>query len=494
MTFLRLIKSLKVPVNIYKCSEGCDFEVKGISCNSKTVSEGFIFAAVKGVNCDGNLFIDEAVKNGAKALIVGDQDQKTLDKYDIPVVSVPDMRLALPDWAAEFYGNPSSSLNVIGVTGTNGKTTVTYLIEAILKEKGNSSAVIGTVNWRFKDTVIPSKNTTPGPIELQSMLARILQEGVNYAVMEVSSHALHQERTGKINFRSGIFTNLTQDHLDYHVTMADYFQAKAKLFHNLEKSATAIINCDDAYGRKLICQLKLPGIISYGLDDKADVSAKNINFDIAHTRFLLSYKERKTAIDINLIGRHNVYNVLAAISWAINEGISIDIVRAALNKFKNVPGRLERIGSAENFSVFVDYAHTEDALKNVITSLRQVSGKRRIIVVFGCGGDRDKMKRPKMGWVVSELADYAIITSDNPRSEDPEAIIRDIVSGISKHNYCVIADRREAIKESFCLSVKGDIVLIAGKGHENYQVINNMVFDFDDRKVAQECLGDLCIR
>lgn len=489
MTFLRLIESLNIPVNIHQCCAGCDFEVKGISSNSKAVFDGCIFVAVKGASCDGNLFIDEAIRNGAKAIIVDNRYRETFNKYNIPVVNVSEVRLALAHLASEFYGNPSSLLNVTGITGTNGKTTITYLIEAILKEKGDNPAVIGTVNWRFKDTVIPSKNTTPGPIELQSILARILQDGVKYAVMEVSSHALHQERTGKIDFRSGIFTNLTQDHLDYHSSMEDYFQAKAKLFHNLKKRATAIINCDDTYGRKLICELNVPNIISYGLHDKADVSAKNINFDIAHTKFLLSLKDKKTAIDLNLIGRHNVYNVLASISWAINEGIGIDIVKSALTRFSCVPGRLERIAMAENFSVFVDYAHTEDALRNVITTLRQILGKRRIIVVFGCGGDRDKVKRPKMGRIVSELADYAIITSDNPRSEDPEAIIRDIASGILKRNYCVIIDRREAIKKSFSLADNGDIVLIAGKGHENYQIINNRVFEFDDRKVAQECLG-----
>lgn len=463
-----------------------NFTIKGISCNSKNILNGYIFVAIKGSRENGNKFIDEAIKNGARLII--SQDLKGIPKKTKGAyfIKVNDARKVLADLASNFYDCPSSKLKVVGITGTNGKTTISYLIEAILKEANFNPAVIGTINYHFKNRVLPSKNTTPGPVELQSMLATMLKESVNYVITEVSSHALDQNRIGGIDFHSAIFTNLTQDHLDYHKTIEGYFKAKAKLFKNLSPKATAVLNIDDKYGLRLK-RMTRAKIITYAIENKADVCAQNLRFGVSDTEFVLTAKRIKTVIKANLVGKHNVYNVLAAVSWALKEGIDIAVVRRALEKLFSVPGRLEKVDSVADFSIFVDYAHTEDALKNAISSLRSLS-KNRIIVVFGCGGERDKTKRPKMGRVVSRLSDYFIITNDNPRSENPAEIIRDIRRGIKKDNYCVIPERKGAIRKSLSLARSGDIILVAGKGHENCQVLKNKTIHFDDREVIRECL------
>ena len=449
-----------------------DFEVRGLSSNSRNIQDNFVFVAIRGTHDDGHGFIQEAIDRGAKAVIVQCQVSgiKCRDKK-INLIKVKDTRKALAKLAASFNGYPSSKIKVIGITGTNGKTTVSYLIEAILTEAGKACGVIGTVNYRFKDKLIPAKNTTPGPIELQSMLADMLREGIDYAVMEVSSHALSQQRTEGVNFHSAIFTNLTQDHLDYHKTMQDYFQAKLKLFQDLSASSLAIINNDDEYGKK-IKKLTPAKIVTYGIKDNADIMDKDIK------------------VKPKLIGRHNLYNILAAFAWAEEEGIDLEVIKSALHKFNFVPGRLERIDFSGNFSVFVDYAHTEDALGNVIKALRHLK-PNRIIVVFGCGGERDRKKRPKMARVVSTLADFAIITNDNPRSEDPQKIIEEIKKGMKNDNFFVIPERFEAIRKSLSLAESGDIILIAGKGHENYQILKDKVIPFDDREAVRECLKSL---
>lgn len=377
-------------------------------------------------------------------------------------------------------------MKVAGITGTNGKTTVTYLIEAILKEAGFIPGVIGTINYRFRGRVIPAKNTTPGPLELQSMLNDMLKEGVGYCAMEVSSHALDQGRTVGIKFHSAVFTNLTQDHLDYHKTLTNYFNAKSRLFKDMERGSFAVINEDDRYARKLK-KITDAETITYGIDNRAEVLAKKIHFDARLTKFLLVSPQGQTDIVSLLIGKHNIYNMLASAAWALKNGIDLGVVKSALQKFRLVPGRLEPIDFKSNFCVFVDYAHTQDGLYNVIRSLRQLTQKR-IIVVFGCGGDRDKNKRPKMGRVVSELADYAIITNDNPRSEEPLEIIRQIKKGMVKDNYCVIPDRFAAIKKSLGMAKRGDIVLVAGKGHENCQILKDRTIHFDDREAIRKCL------
>lgn len=485
MKLAKLIKCLK-KYNIYSGSE--DFEVKGISCNSKNAGDNFIFVAVKGARADGNRFIEEAIANGARAIIKESQSHKvTMSPEGILFIGVADARKACADLAAEFYGNPSEKIKVVGITGTNGKTTISYLIEAIIKEANKIPAVIGTINYRFKDKLIIAKNTTPGPVELQSMLASMSEEGVDYCLIEVSSHALDQNRTEGVRFSSAVFTNLTQDHLDYHGTTENYFLSKAKLFANIGRNSFAIINNDDIYGQRLN-SLSACHVINYAIQNKAQIMAKDIEFDISHSAFTASCAGREIKLRARLIGIHNIYNILASIAWALKEGFDLSVIKSAIEGFNTVPGRLERIDFKGNFSVFVDYAHTEDALGNVITALKQVS-KHRIIVVFGCGGERDKTKRPKMGRIVTELADYAVITNDNPRSEDPIDIIDDIKKGISKDNYCVIPGRMEAIKKSFSIATAGDVVLIAGKGHENYQILKDKTLEFDDRVAAKRCLA-----
>jgi len=462
-----------------------DFEVSGITCNSRQVQDNFIFVAVKGNRQDGSAYINEAIAGGAKAVIlVGPQGCANSD--NVSFIRVKDTRKVLAKLAARFYGNPSRKLKVIGVTGTNGKTTITYLLEALLKEAHFSPSVVGTINYRFKERVFPSTNTTPGAVELESMLGEMLKENIDYCIMEVSSHALDQYRTYAIDFNSAIFTNLTQDHLDYHKTLEHYFQAKARLFEDLSPNAFAVINNDDKFAKKLK-KITKAHVFTYGIENNADIQGQDIKFSVAHTEFLAQTLKDKILIKSGLIGRHNVYNMLAVIAWALEEGIGIPIIKSALEKFTLVPGRLERIDFKGDFSVFVDYAHTEDALKNIINTLRQVSGKR-IIVVFGCGGERDKTKRPKMGKVVTELSDYAIITNDNPRCEDPSGIIDDIKRGINKNNYCVIEDRYEAIRKALSLVEPSDVVLIAGKGHEEYQILKDRRTHFSDREAVRECL------
>ena len=464
-----------------------DFEVRGISCNSKAVQNDFVFVAINGNNADGHVFIKEALAKGARALLVERLElPKEARAANVCVVKVKDTRKAAGLLAAAFYGFPSASLKTVGVTGTNGKTTITYAIEAILKEAGYFPAVIGTVNYRFGSTVEPSKNTTPGPVELQALLARMRESGVEYVAMEVSSHALDQGRTEGIDFHSAIFTNLTQDHLDYHRDVKQYFLAKSKLFTCLKKEAFAIVNTDDPYGKKLK-SLTRAEVITYGIAQKADVMANGIKLGVGGSAFFLKTARIKIPMRTQLIGEHNVYNLLATSAWAMRAGIDVSVIQAALEKLQVVPGRLEKVSGNGGFSVFVDYAHTEDALANVLTALRQFA-RRRIVVVFGCGGGRDKTKRPKMGRVVSELADYAIITSDNPRREDPGDIIAEIKKGIRKDNYCVVVERMEAIRKSLSLAKPGDIVLIAGKGHEEYQIFKDRTIHFDDREAVRQCL------
>lgn len=467
-----------------------DFKVKGITCNSKKVLDNFIFVAVKGSSANGHDFIKEAIKNGAKAVITQYPIRNTQYAKGVSFIRVKDTRKAVANLAAEFYGNPSLKMKVVGVTGTNGKTTLTYLIEFLLREAGFNPAVIGTINCRFKNKLISSKNTTPGPVELQSMLADMLKAKVDYVIAEVSSHALDQARTEAINFHCAIFTNLSQDHLDYHRTIGEYFRAKAKLFKQPNPHFLAVINRDDKYGRRIEKLTSAEEIITYGIKNKSDISAEKIRFNEKHMEFILRIGRKRIKLGTGLIGYHNVYNILAAVAFALREGIGLSSIKAALKKFSSVPGRLERIPSKKGFWVFVDYAHTQDALRNVLGVLHRIS-RGRVIIVFGCGGDRDKAKRPKMGYVASQLADYVIITNDNPRSENPLKIIGDIKQGISKHNYRVIPDRRKAIRKAIALAEKDDIVLVAGKGHENYQVLKRKTVHFDDREVVRKCLKSM---
>ncbi len=464
-------------------------EFKGITCNSRDVGKGYIFIALKGSSYDGNKFIDEAVSRGAKAVVFASDKLKGRSR-GVYWVKVADARLSAARLASEFYGNPSGKIKVVGVTGTNGKTTVTYLLESILREAGVKCGVIGTINYRFNNNVFPAGNTTPGALDLQSFMQRLIKGGNSFLAMEVSSHALEQERVGSINFHSAIFTNLTQDHLDYHKTMRNYFLAKLKLFKNLPRGAIAVLNRDDKY-YPLIKKSTKARIISYGFNPASMVRAVNIEYGLQGTHFDILFCGRAIKVSTSLIGRHNIYNILAASAWAYGARIGIKHIARAVNNFQAVPGRLERIPLRKRvFFVFVDYAHTEDALNNVLNSLRALN-PRRIITVFGCGGERDKKKRPRMGRVATELSDFSIITNDNPRGESPERIVRDIRSGIRNKRFTVMLDRAKAIKKAILMAGKGDIVLVAGKGHEDYQLFKNRKKYFSDREAVRSCLKSL---
>jgi UDP-N-acetylmuramoyl-L-alanyl-D-glutamate--2,6-diaminopimelate ligase len=483
MNLIQAIKSLRGAQILV---DGGDFLLSGVSCDSQKTRAGHLFVAVKGVSLDGNRFIPEAIKQGARAVVTDQENTAGGLPGNVSLIKVLDCRQALAELAAQFFGDPSTKMRIAAVTGTNGKTTITYLVEAVLKEAGYSPAVIGTINYRFANRVIPSKNTTPGPLELQGMMAEMLGSGADHLAMEVSSHALSQGRTERIKFSSAIFTNLTQDHLDYHKSVEEYYRAKEKLFLGLSPDAFAVVNNDDKYSARVkeSCRCR---VITYGIDNPADITAKDIRMDMKKTEFTIVSAGNKTDFNIRLIGRHNVYNVLAVFAWAVTEGIDPAASRKALEGFTLIPGRLEKVDTGKDFFVFVDYAHTEDALKNVLTTLRKICAKK-IIVVFGCGGDRDKDKRPKMGKVVSELSDYAVLTNDNPRSEDPQAIISEIRKGMKEGNYCVIPERKQAIQKALRMACPGDCVLIAGKGHEDYQIIKDKVIHFDDREAVRECL------
>lgn len=461
-------------------------KIKGLACDSRQVKKGFAFVAIKGNMRDGSLFIREAVKKGASVVIAEDGPGRRGLCGQARFVTVEDARKFLAEAAAEFYGYPSDRLKVIGITGTNGKTTISYLIEAIAKKSGADCGVIGTINYRFADKQVRAGNTTPGPAQLQGLFSRMLKSGMEYCAMEVSSHALDQNRVLGVNFRQAIFTNLTQDHLDYHKGLGSYFAAKAKLFRMLDPSSCAIINNDDRYGRR-IKDIVCCRLVSYGIGNKSTVMARDINFSMNGTGFTLIGPGARARVRTSLVGRYNIYNILAAASWGFSEGLSFRDIKSALENFKSPPGRLEKISSGDARNIFVDYAHTPDALYNVIRALRPlVAG--RLVVVFGCGGERDKLKRPKMGRIVSDMADYAVLTSDNPRSEDPSRIIGDILGGIRKDNYRVIEDRRKAIEWVLGHTGRGDCLVIAGKGHEDYQVLKGKVTHFSDREVALRCL------
>jgi len=386
------------------------------------------------------------------------------------------------------------NVNTIGVTGTNGKTSITYIVEAILKKASKKVAVIGTVNQRVGKKVFPSKNTTPSFIENQEWFLKMKKTKVQNCVMEVSSHALDQGRVDLIDFDTAIFTNLKSDHLDYHKSVNKYFLAKSKLFKSLLPASVAIINNDDSYASKLI-SLSSSKIVTYGINKKACFMARNIKLSLKGSIFDLVYPYGQEEIKTKLIGMHNIYNILPSIAVGVLQGIPIDIIKKGIQSLKSIPGRLEKVDCKKDYSVLIDYAHSEDALLNVLKTLRNIqenniqSFSGKIILLFGCGGDRDQTKRPKMGTVASTLADYSIVTSDNPRSENPKTIIHHIIKGFRNNDYKIISNRKKAIQHALKIASRGDIVLIAGKGHESYQMVKNKCIKFDEKEIIREALN-----
>ena len=460
-------------------------DISSVSCDSRKVEKDSLFVALKGSRFDGTEFIVEAVNQGAR-VVVGQHRPRAGHGKDVLFLQVEDSFVFLREIVKRFYGPFSSQVRCIGITGTNGKTTITYLMESILKEAGEDCGVMGTVNYRIGKDVIPSPNTTPDFVEIHRFLTQLHSRRIRYCVMEVSSHGLAQGRVDLIDFKAAVFTNLTSDHLDYHGTRENYFLAKAKLFTSLSASGVSVINTDDDYACRLSAMTKSK-ITTYGMEKRADVMAEDIQSNIQGSWFTLSSPQGRIAIRTKLIGRHNIYNILAAAAACLAEGIPPAAVQKGIERLAHVPGRLENVDTGRNFSVFIDYAHTEDALKNVLEALRQVS-EARVIVVFGCGGDRDKTKRPQMGKVAAQLADMAIVTNDNPRSEDPQSIMDQIISGFSKKNYQVIPSREEAIRKAVGMAKTRDVVLIAGKGHEGYQIFKDKTVPFNEREIVERCL------
>jgi len=462
-----------------------ELEVNSIQYDSRKVKEGDIFVCIEGFNSDGHKYAEKAVGNGAKVLI----STKELDENLMAtIIRVADSRKALAIMSAEFYENPAKTLKLIGITGTNGKTTSSYMIKSILESSGYKTGLIGTIANYIGNEKLKAERTTPESLELHELFKRMVKETVNYAIMEVSSHSLSLDRVYGLEFSQSVFTNLTQDHLDFHKTFENYFQAKLLLFKN---SNNSIINKDDIYGARIINELNNENILSYSTETSSDLTAKNI---INHSRgaeFDLLYKGESVHIKLSIPGKYNVYNALGSAGVCINEGISIDKIKMGLENVV-VPGRCEIVskGYDVDFDIIIDYAHTPDGLENILNTAKEFT-KEKLICVFGCGGDRDKTKRPLMGEIASRLSDFSIVTSDNPRTEEPMSIIDDILGGINNKNYLVIENRKDAIKEAIKIAKSGDVLVIAGKGHEDYQILKNEVIHFDEREVVAEIMKEL---
>ena len=464
--------------------------------DSRRVIPGSCYIAVKGTRVDGHDFIDQAIAAGAIAIVAETPCPAQAQETGICWVQVPDTKEADGVLMSAWNDFPSRKLVALGVTGTNGKTTISYLTNAIFRATWQRAGLIGTIMYDNGAQRTPSHNTTPGCAELQGMLADMVNNGCKAVAMEVSSHALHQHRTTGVDFRVGIFTNLTQDHLDYHGTMEEYYEAKKLLFTrmaaNKSLKAVAVINADDEYGRKLAEELRpIMRVRTFGLAKDADFRAEPKIISMKGSQYELVYNGKSYLVRTPLIGEFNVSNSLAALAGAVSAGVNIRDAIASLAQSPQVPGRMELVSSVNNVQCFVDYAHTPDAVENVCRTMKQLCRQGRVFTVFGCGGDRDRTKRPLMGEAAARYSDVCIVTSDNPRTEDPEQIIDEIMPGIPKEKQHRITDREEAIRAALKLARPGDCILIAGKGHENYQIFADETITFSDSAVVAKYYEEL---
>lgn len=470
-------------------ARACGVQVTGLTFSSREVEPGFVFFALKGAHVDGNLFIEEAIARGARVIVSAFPAGR---EYSALYIQTADIDREMADAAYEFYGRPSDHMTMLGITGTKGKTSIAYLLESILRTNGEKVGVFGTVNYRSNGHVLcAAPNTTPAALPLFKRLAQMRQDGCTAVVMEVSSHALEQQRVRHIWYDTAVFTNLQRDHLDYHHTFENYFKAKQKLFENLADPAnqkpnrTAVINADDPYGCRLVEQVKgRVHVVTYGMNTAADFQADRVQEFLTHTSFCINGRP----MQINLLGRHNVYNALAAYAVARVNGVPEEAAAAGLKALSGVPGRMERIDVGQNFFAFVDFAYTDEALQRAFDTLEPFK-KGRILLVFGCGGQRDRTKRPLMGKTACTRADYVFLTNDNPRCEDEKQIFNDILAGMQgKTNYEVVPDRAEAICRALTNAHAQDIVLVAGKGHEDYQIIGTEKRHFSDQETIRTFL------
>ena len=460
-----------------------DVDITGVTCDSRHVTLGSVFVCINGAAVDGHKFAKDAYEAGA-AVIICEKDTGVPNQ-----IIVEDTRKEFAVLCAKWFDEPAKKLKIIGVTGTNGKTSVSYMLKAILQQCGQKVGLVGTIQNMIGEAVLPSKNTTPSAYELQSMFSLMVADGCDYCVMEVSSHALDQNRVYGIEFEAALFTNLTQDHLDYHITMENYLNAKKKLFSNCK---TAVMNCDDSYFEKLSDGLKCRVVTYSAVGNDADYKALNIRLRPDGSEFDLVSKDKNCHIATSIGGKFTPYNAMCAAACASELGISFDDITAAFASMTGVKGRAEVVPCNRDFTIIIDYAHTPDGLENILKTFSECE-KNRLIVLFGCGGDRDRTKRPKMGAIAAANADYCIVTSDNPRTENPRAIIDDILEGMKDCTvpYEVIENRAEAIKKAVQIAEKGDIIVLAGKGHETYQILNSGTIHLDEREIVAEALQEL---
>lgn len=463
--------------------------VGGVQTDSRRVSRGDLFVAIPGFETDGARFIDAAIDKGAAAIVT--EAASTIDA--VPAVRVPDARKAAAHIASRFHGNPSARLHLIGVTGTSGKTTTTRMIESILDQTGEPVGLIGTIEYRAGSVRESADRTTPDSVVLQEWFGRMVDNGVTRAVMEVSSHALALHRTWSVEYDVAVFTNLSRDHFDFHESFEDYFAAKRLLFDQIpEEGVAAVVNADDEYGRRLIADLGADRVVSFGFGEECAVRpSEGFHVSLEGLHGMLQTPWGEVSVSSPLIGRPNLYNWMGAVAASLASGIAIETVERGIEALATIPGRFERVGSGTP-AVIVDYAHKPDAIEKLLDSVAHLSPGSRIIVAFGCGGDRDQGKRPLMGRSAATRSDVLVLTSDNPRSEDPEAIIQDIVKGIedeSRADVIVEPDRRKAIELAIARGGDDAVVIIAGKGHEDYQVIGDQIIHFDDREEALAVLG-----
>jgi len=497
---------------LLSCLEGVqvtgdsDLEIEGLYYDSRSVRPGGLFFGLHGVKSDGCQFLEAAVKQGAVAIVA----DRPCAVAGVTCVQVADARRAMSLMAASFYGVPTVGLPVVGITGTNGKTTTSYLVEGILERAGIPAAVLGTISYRFGELSLPAPNTTPESVDLQRILRELIDLGARGVVMEVSSHSLDQHRADGCLFDVAVFTNLTRDHLDYHRDMESYFASKLRLFTELatpdgrKPTRRAVVNLDDPYGARIKAQASCP-VLSYALAGEADVSVERVDFSVHGISCRLRTPRGELSLVSDLLGRFNLYNILAAVSAGIALGLPDAAIKAGIEGHKKVPGRVERVENDKGITVLVDYAHTGDALENVLATVCELK-TARVITLFGCGGDRDKGKRPVMGEIAARYSDLSIITSDNPRTEEPLAIIADVraglaplglreyrpeelAAGFAEKGFAAIESRRDAVRTAILAARPGDIVLLAGKGHEDYQIIGTEKFHFDDREEAAAALA-----
>lgn len=486
------LKSLTKDYKIDIVQGSMDIEITGVEHDSRKIRKDNMFVAIDGFTVDGHNYTNEAIENGANCIVV-EKDIEIKDE-GITVIRVENTQLALARFSSIFYGEPSKKLNLIGVTGTNGKTSITYLIKAIFDAQKEKTGIIGTMGTIVDEKKIDNINTTPDSLTIQKYLNAMVESETKYCAMEVSSHALALDRVEYIDFQLAVFTNLTEDHLDYHNTMENYYNSKLTLFNKAKKCN--IINIDDPYGKRILEEVEntVP-IITYGIDEEAEVYATNIVLSSKGVKFILNTKKGSIPINLNLLGKFSVYNALAAAACGIFYDLDLEIIKKGLESVIGIKGRFEMIPLDKDYTIIIDFAHTPDGLEKVLNTIDQFAEGRKI-VLFGAGGNRDKKKRPIMGETVAKHADLCIVTSDNPRYEEPDAIIEDIIVGINRvgGNYIAITDRREAIEYALINAQSKDIILLAGKGHETYTIIKDKTIPFDEKKIVLDILEDMQIK